>query len=1030
MNGFKSDATITSAPTTTKPTTTKEPTKPTTTKPETTKKPEVPTTKKPETSFLPTTSNEVTVEPITTEVVDSNPEKDKPDVPNIPVTPNEPSKILSAYEGKTKVSVSSIGDTSIILPKINNTVPQYSDLSKFKIEVSTDGGNKYTAMTNAYGYWSNRATNGEVVIGVWIKNMKANTKVRVSLKDNPEDNVVYDLVAADGSTPSVPIPNFPGTPTTEPTTTKSDVPNKPTTTKTSTSNNNEIIDPEITNPISEEPTNPANPNKPTNPTSTAPTITKKPVETKSPQVSNGNFTVNNIGGVGTVLPLRNDKSTILYLPSYNGKPLTVSDLKNYRIDFSYNSGRTYVAMTDNYSYGYTSPSKGMYGFWNQGNVTGMWIKPITKSIKIRVSTKIDTTDCIIYSVNVNNEATTTSPNPGTDTPNETTKNPSNDGSTPNIGTDKPDETTVSNGEKPDPSNGSEILTPFNRDGVLKEIEVEPNGNSGIVFPKINGKKSSFYDYSKFHFEISLDGGKIYMPLSSKYYFKQGGYTGGKQYAYWTNSTKSGETVSGIWIREVRESMKVRVSLVSDPNQNIVYNFNVKGQPQPKPGDENSDTETTPSNGETPTTPEKPEVPQAPQHSKTLSVYNRDGVLTEIAVEPNGNSGIAFPKINGRVCNQTDYTKFRFYISIDDGKEYHHISTMYRYRKGGYTGGRQYGFWTNKTAAGEMVSGIWIRQVNHNFKLKVCLKSDHSDYLVYSFVVGANTGAITPEEVEGENAEGGNTDVETPAGGSGSFNKLIWSDEFNGSSLDRSKWSYSTGYYSNASNSGTWGWGNEERQWYSSDSKNVNVGNGALNLVLYNDPKNSITQYGHTHNTSGRALFSSGKVVTKGKFSFKYGRIDVRAKCSSGTGLWPAIWMLPEANKYGGWAASGEIDIFEGRGRKPNQALGTIHYGSQWPGNKCNGRTAGISSFTGYHVYSVEWTARRITWFIDGAQIHTVSNNDWYSGGSSNPSAPFDQNFYIILNLAAGGKFDGGKNVSGTLAASHPSMQVDYVRVYQ
>ena len=91
----------------------------------------------------------------------------------------------------------------------------------------------------------------------------------------------------------------------------------------------------------------------------------------------------------------------------------------------------------------------------------------------------------------------------------------------------------------------------------------------LVFPKINGKKSVFKDYTKFHFEISLNNGDTYMPLSAKYQFRQGSYTGGKQYGYWTNKTNSGEIVSGIWIREVKESMKVKVSLVSDKSK-ILY----------------------------------------------------------------------------------------------------------------------------------------------------------------------------------------------------------------------------------------------------------------------------------------------------------------------------------------------------------------------------------------------------------------------------------------------------------------------------
>ena len=185
-----------------------------------------------------------------------------------------------------------------------------------------------------------------------------------------------------------------------------------------------------------------------------------------------------------------------------------------------------------------------------------------------------------------------------------------------------------------------------------------------------------------------------------------------------------------------------------------------------------------------------------------------------------------------------------------------------------------------------------------------------------------------------------------------------------------------------------------------------------------------------------AKYSSGKITTKDKFSVKYGRVDFRAKMPTGTGVWPAMWMLPNDSVYGSWPLSGEIDVFEGRGRTPNMVFGTLHYGSQWPNNinssdafnmtKNGNVKTGIDD---WHVYSVVWDAENIKIYCDGKCYFKCTAGEWYSGSDrGNTYAPFDQRFYLILNLAAGGTFDSGYVPDDNFTSA--MMEVDYVRVYQ
>ena len=240
-------------------------------------------------------------------------------------------------------------------------------------------------------------------------------------------------------------------------------------------------------------------------------------------------------------------------------------------------------------------------------------------------------------------------------------------------------------------------------------------------------------------------------------------------------------------------------------------------------------------------------------------------------------------------------------------------------------------------------------------------------------------------------------------------KLVWSDEFNGESLDYSKWGVEENAY---------GGGNNEQQIYRWDQKNLRVEDGKLIIEAHNDNPNVV-------GTS--RPYSSARIRTKHRGDWKYCRVDVRAKLPIGKGIWPAIWMLPTEEKYGGWASSGEIDIMELVGHEPSTYHGTLHYGGGWPRNKYTGEKFKLAKGTfadDFHVFSLDWKKGRITWSIDGKVWQTQEK--WYSEKGKFP-APFDQRFHLLINLAVGGQWPGNPDSNTKFPAT---MFIDYIRVYQ
>ncbi|MBY0478660.1 MAG: family 16 glycosylhydrolase [Chitinophagaceae bacterium] len=226
--------------------------------------------------------------------------------------------------------------------------------------------------------------------------------------------------------------------------------------------------------------------------------------------------------------------------------------------------------------------------------------------------------------------------------------------------------------------------------------------------------------------------------------------------------------------------------------------------------------------------------------------------------------------------------------------------------------------------------------------------------------------------------------------------LVWSDEFNANGApDPAKWGYDLG---------GGGWGNGELQYYTSRAENAVVQNGVLRINLIKE------------NFSG-SNYTSARLLSRGKFSFKYGTVEARAKLPAGGGTWPAIWMLGNNISTVSWPACGEIDIMEHVGNSLNRIHGTLHYPGRSGGNADGNSKLISNATTEFHLYKLEWTAAAIKIYVDNEIIHTVVNSN---------ALPFNQEFFFILNVAMGGSFGGAVDPAVTNAA----MEIDYVRVFQ
>lgn len=242
----------------------------------------------------------------------------------------------------------------------------------------------------------------------------------------------------------------------------------------------------------------------------------------------------------------------------------------------------------------------------------------------------------------------------------------------------------------------------------------------------------------------------------------------------------------------------------------------------------------------------------------------------------------------------------------------------------------------------------------------------------------------------------------------------WADEFEGTSLNSANWAYQIG-------TGTIyglpaGWGNNELQYYTSRPENISVAGGLLKITA------------RAEAFSG-SNYTSARIRSLNLKEFTYGKFEARIKVPGAQGVWPAFWMLPTNSPYGGWAASGEMDIVETVNFADN-VHGTIHHGAQWPSNTSNGGTTSPPGGAdgAFHIYTMEWERDEIRWLFNGVQYYRVGSDTWFSANApTNDRAPFDTPFHLLLNVAVGGNFPGPPNGS----TGYPqTMEVDYVRVSQ
>jgi len=238
-------------------------------------------------------------------------------------------------------------------------------------------------------------------------------------------------------------------------------------------------------------------------------------------------------------------------------------------------------------------------------------------------------------------------------------------------------------------------------------------------------------------------------------------------------------------------------------------------------------------------------------------------------------------------------------------------------------------------------------------------------------------------------------------------KLAWHDEFDGTALDPAKWSFATGGD---------GWGNKELEYYTARPQNLFVKDGMLHIQAVKED--------YKGPDGVERAYTSGRILTKGKFAQRYGRFEARIRIPAGQGMWPAFWMMGEG--AASWPDRGEIDIMENIGKEPDTVHGTIH-GPGYSGSKGISTPftlpAGRKFAEDFHVYAIEWQPNAIRWYVDNELYKTVTPADLPAG----TKWVFDRPFYLLLNLAIGGGWPGSPD-SATVFPQ--SMLVDYVRVYE
>ena len=234
--------------------------------------------------------------------------------------------------------------------------------------------------------------------------------------------------------------------------------------------------------------------------------------------------------------------------------------------------------------------------------------------------------------------------------------------------------------------------------------------------------------------------------------------------------------------------------------------------------------------------------------------------------------------------------------------------------------------------------------------------------------------------------------------------LVWNDEFDGPEIDENKWNFEIG-------TGNWGWGNGEHQYYTSRSENAFIEDGKLVIKALNE------------NYQG-SNYTSARMTTKNKGDWLYGKIKASIKVPSAGGTWPAFWMMPTNSVYGGWPDSGEMDIMEHYGCNDGEVSATVHnnlynWNGGIPPTSSLYNTTATSEF---HEYAMEWTEDELSFFVDDQWIGSYQNQ-----GNGYEQWPYNQEFFVILNLAIGSHFMPCETEDGLFPQRY---EIDYVRVYQ
>lgn len=239
--------------------------------------------------------------------------------------------------------------------------------------------------------------------------------------------------------------------------------------------------------------------------------------------------------------------------------------------------------------------------------------------------------------------------------------------------------------------------------------------------------------------------------------------------------------------------------------------------------------------------------------------------------------------------------------------------------------------------------------------------------------------------------------------------LVWSDEFDGATLDLDKWSYYRG-----------GWGASKVQNCYVEC-NVSVSDGFLQIMAKYEPDfqcfNSLKD------------FTSGFIQTKDIVDWKFGYFEARIKTPKSNSIWPAFWMSPTEAIYGAWPRSGEIDVMEIKGHDTTTSYANAHWGASGSDKNQMKGSVSLDDTSEWHIYAVEWRLGELKFYLDNILYHTI--NDFKTPNATSHPGPFDTAFYLRLNMAVGGSYlvEPHDDATNNLDQFPATMNVDYVRVY-